>query len=100
MGRRRLEVHRDTEYLDQSGHEVTWQLDWDTSQVSGVATLDTVIRAMAVDKRALTAGIHTNASSETENAAPDVTANNVRAIRWMWCRMSALSPLPTETPVV
>ncbi|NBF39148.1 MAG: hypothetical protein GVY14_01925, partial [Spirochaetes bacterium] len=66
--------------LDQSGHEVSWQLDWDSSRVSGVAAIDTVIRALAVDKRSLSAGTNTNASSEIENAVPgDVTANNVPA---------------------
>lgn len=87
--------------LDQSGHEVSWRLDWDSSRVSGVAAIDTVIRALAVDKRSITAGANTNASSEIENAAPgDVTANNVPAytvdvvpyIKGLVTRLSGANP--------
>ncbi len=36
--------------LDQTGHRVTWQLDWDTSKISGIAGLNKVIGIAAKDK--------------------------------------------------
>ncbi len=35
---------------DQSGHRISWQLDWDSSKVTGVAAANRVIRIVAEDK--------------------------------------------------
>jgi hypothetical protein len=35
---------------DQSGHRISWQLDWDSAKVSGVAAANRVIRIVAEDK--------------------------------------------------
>lgn len=58
------------DYLDQSGNRVSWQLDWDSSRIIGVAAADRQIRIIAVDSRP-------NASDETVNPAADVASNNV-----------------------
>ena len=60
------------DYLDQTGHKVNWQLDFDTSFVTGRAALDRYIRVLAEDKRTAP-----NASSEALNATADITTNNV-----------------------
>jgi hypothetical protein len=49
-----------TKTLDESGHTVTWELDWDTSKLSTIAGADKVIRIIAEDARSVP-----NASSET-----------------------------------
>jgi hypothetical protein len=48
-----------TKTLDESGHTVTWELDWDTSKLSTIAGADKVIRIIAEDARSVP-----NASSE------------------------------------
>ena len=35
---------------DQSGHRISWQLDWDSAKVSGVAAANRVVRIVAEDK--------------------------------------------------
>lgn len=39
-----------TASIDQTGHRVAWQLDWDSSFVSGVAAADRVIKIVTVDR--------------------------------------------------
>lgn len=59
--------------LSQEGHQISWQLDWDTSRITNVAATDRNIRILAVDRR----GDRTNASSESAvNSPSDVTTNN------------------------
>jgi hypothetical protein len=73
----------DSVYLDQRGHLVKWQLDIDTSKISGVARLDQLLRIVAEDA-------NPNASSEATSGIDtrdDVTTNNVQAIKWMWYRI-------------
>ncbi|HOU38808.1 MAG TPA: hypothetical protein PKW16_07905, partial [Treponemataceae bacterium] len=63
----------DDEYLDQNGHLVSWQLDWNTAELDTVAAVDRYVRIVAEDKRATP-----NPSSETLASNPgDVTTNNV-----------------------
>jgi hypothetical protein len=63
----------DSVYLDQRGHLVKWQLDIDTSKITGVARLDQLLRIVAEDA-------NPNASSEATSGIDtrdDVTENNV-----------------------
>ncbi len=46
---------------DQSGHRIAWQLDWDSSRVTGVAAANRVVRIVAEDKAS-------NPSPETDSA--------------------------------
>jgi len=63
----------DDEYLDQTGHLVSWQLDWDTAEIDGIAAVDRYVRIIAEDKRATP-----NASSEAlADHSGDVKTNNV-----------------------
>ncbi|HPD53734.1 MAG TPA: hypothetical protein PLI08_07300, partial [Bacteroidia bacterium] len=63
----------DDEYLDQNGHLVSWQLDWNTARLDTIAAVDRYVRIVAEDKRATP-----NPSSETLASNPgDVTTNNV-----------------------
>lgn len=57
------------DYQNQSGHRVTWQLDLDTSKITGVAAEDLLVRILAEDKRSTP-----NTSSET--AATTDTADS------------------------
>ena len=55
---------------DQSGHSITWQLDFDTAQITGAAGVDKNIRIIAVDGRqSSSANKVKNASSESSLAA-------------------------------
>jgi len=57
--------------IGQEGHQVTWQLDWDTARHNDVASLNQSVRIVTVDKGG-------NASSFNLNSNPgDVTLNNV-----------------------
>jgi large repetitive protein len=56
--------------LDQTGHQVAWTLDWDSSKIATVAATNAHIKVLAMDK----AG---NLSSTTANSTADVTTNNV-----------------------
>ena len=66
----------DSVYLDQRGHLVKWQLDIDTSKISGVARLDQLLRIVAEDARTVNPGANAS-SEETTSASGDVTTNNV-----------------------
>lgn len=67
-----------TESLDQGGHKVNWQLDWDSSKVSGVAALDRAIRVLAQDRRTAP---QANSSSEIEVVSADAALNNRPSLR-------------------
>ena len=65
----------DDEYLDQTGHLVSWQLDWDTAEIDGIAAVDRYVLIVAEDKRT---NPNPNPSLETLVDNPgDVTTNNV-----------------------
>ena len=51
--------------LDQAGHHVNWQLDWDTSKVSNVAALNKIIKIVAIDK-----GLNENIYTVTADNVP------------------------------
>jgi len=88
------------DYLNQSGHHVTWELDWNSEKL-GVVT-DANIRVIAVDART-TVG---NASSETAATADSaVTAYNkplyrVDVVPYITAVKTSMSTLKQSNPSV
>jgi large repetitive protein len=56
--------------LDQTGHQIAWTLDWDSSKIATVALANSHIKVLTMDK----AG---NLSSATANSTADFATNNV-----------------------
>lgn len=70
------------DYLDQTGHRVTWQLDINTAKITNVAAIDRLIRVIAEDGRVDALENPTpNPSSEIPNPTAVVSTNNVPKYR-------------------
>lgn len=89
------------EYLNQDGHLVSWQLDWDTAKLDTIAAVDRYIRIVAEDKRTTP-----NHSLETLISTPvEVATNNVPFYRmdvvpYITNVVTGLSSLKANNPSV
>ncbi|ULQ58821.1 Ig-like domain-containing protein [Brucepastera parasyntrophica] len=91
----------DPDGITHDGHSITWQLDWDSSKVTGVAAANIGVRVIAEDSRPTVA----NASSEVRNDSAVEAENNVPGyavdvVPYITVVKTGLSSLKSNNPSV
>ncbi|MBB6479517.1 Ig-like domain-containing protein [Spirochaeta isovalerica] len=79
--------------LDQSGHRIEWQLDWDSSKITNIAELNRAVKIVTVDKGNNPSGYTVvNDASDTINNIPNYTVDVVPYITGISTSLDAVYP--------